>query len=299
MNTFDNLTKYKIFLSVAEKKSISKAAASLYISQPAVSITIKKLEENLNTTLFIRKSKGVELTEKGRLLYDSAKKALQMLSDTEKSLKSPFYAGRLRIATSNVLCKHFLMPYLKEYLSLYPDTELAITCTSSAEAFVMIEKCSIDLALVVKPPSPGKFMYHSLGMIEYIFVCTPAYREKWDCQNDEIFEYANIMLLDKDNVSRKHINAYYAKNNIIPLHILEVNEMDMLIEFAKMGIGISCVVKQFVGQELETGCLMEITLSNPVPPREIGFLYQDIQPFNDNILKFIHAKPAANGVSIS
>lgn len=288
MDTFDNLTKYKIFLSVAENKSISKAAASLYISQPAVSITIKKLEESLNTTLFIRRSKGVELTEKGKLLYDSAKKALQMLSDTEKSLKFPFYTGSLRIATSNVLCKHFLMPYLKEYLRSYPDTDLAITCTSSAEACIMIDKCSIDLALVVKPQSLGKLVYHSLGIIEYIFVCTPAYREKWNCKNDEIFEYANIMLLDKDNVSRKHINAYYAKNNIIPLHILEVNEMDMLIEFAKMGIGISCVVKQFVEQELETGCLMEIPLSNPVPSREIGFLYQDIEPFNENILKFIH-----------
>lgn len=109
-----------------------------------------------------------------------------------------------------------------------------------------------------------------------------------NCKNDEIFDCANIMLLDKDNVSHKHINAYYEKNNIIPLHILEVNEMDMLIEFAKMGIGISCVVKQFVEQELETGRLIEIGLSNPVPACEIGFLYNDIQPFNENILEFIH-----------
>lgn len=288
MDTFDNLARYKIFLSVAENKSISKAAASLFISQPAVSITIKKLEENLNTTLFIRKSKGVELTEKGRLLYDNVKKALLMLSDTEKNLRSPFYTGYLRIASSNVLCKHFLMPFLKEYVKSYPDTDLTTTCTSSAEALVMIEKCSIDLALVAKPPRLGNYVYHSLGRIEYIFVCTPAYREKWNCKNDEIFKYANIMLLDKDNISRKHINAYYAKNNILPLHILEVNEMDMLIEFAKIGIGVSCVVKQFIESELESGNLIEIPLSNPVPPREIGFLYQEIQPFNENILKFIH-----------
>lgn len=290
MDTFDNLTKYKIFLSVAENRSISKAAVQLYISQPAVSITIRKLEENLNTTLFIRKSKGVELTEKGRILYDTAKKALNMLSDTEKSLRFPFNTGYLRIASSNVLCKHFLMPYLKEFTSLYPNTNLAITCTSSVEAYPMIEECSIDLALVVKPENLGMSIYHSLGVIEYIFVCTPTYREKLNCKNDEIFEYANIMLLDKDNVSRKHINGYYARNNIFPLHILEVNEMDMLIEFAKMSIGISCVVKQFVEQELKTGSLIEITLSNPIPPREIGFLYNDIQPFNENILKFINIK---------
>lgn len=290
MDTFDNLTKYKIFLSVAENRSISKAAAQLYISQPAVSIAIRKLEQNLNTTLFIRKSKGVELTEKGSFLYDSVKKALNMLSDTEKSLRFPFNTGYLRIASSNVLCKHFLMPYLKKFSNLYPNTNLAITCTSSAEAYSMIEECSVDLALVVKPENSGISIYHSLGVIEYIFVCTPAYREKLNCKNDEIFDYANIMLLDKDNVSRKHINSYYAKNNIIPLHILEVNEMDMLIEFAKMSIGVSCVVKQFVRKELETGSLMDIKLSNPVPPREIGFLYHKIQPFNPNILKFINMK---------
>ncbi len=290
MDTLDNLTKYKIFLSAAENKSISKAAAQLYISQPAVSITIKKLEENLNTTLFIRKPKGVELTEKGRILYDSVKKALYMLSDTERSFRVPFNTGHLRIASSNVLCKYFLMPYLKKFSSLYPNTDLAITCTSSAKACLMIDECSIDLALVVKPENPGMKMYHSVGMIEYIFVCTPAYRKKLNCNDHEIFQYANIMLLDQDNVSRKHINVYYAKNNIIPIRILEVNDMDMLIEFAKMGIGISCVVKQFVEYELDTGILMEIPLADPVPSLQIGFLYQEIQPFNENILKFINVQ---------
>jgi len=288
MDTFDNLTKYKIFVCVAENKSISKAAVQLYISQPAVSITIRKLEENLNTTLFIRKSKGVELTEKGRLLYDSVKRALNLLLETEKNLRFPQNTGYLRIASSSVLCKRFLMPYLKTFSNLYPNTDLAITCTSSLEACVMIEECSIDLALAVKPENLGRLIYHSLGIIEYIFVCTPAYKEKLNCRNDEIFKYANIMLLDKDNVSRKHINNYYAKNNIIPIHILEVNEMDMLIEFAKMGIGVSCVVKQFIEKELKTGSLMEINVSNPIPPREIGFLYNEIKPFNENILKFIN-----------
>lgn len=291
MDTFDNLAKYKIFLSAAENKSISKAAAQLYISQPAVSITIKKLEENLHTTLFIRRPKGVELTEKGRVLYDSVKKALTMLWDAEKSLRSPFHTGYLRIASSNVLCKHFLMPYLKRFSGLYPDTDLTITCTSSVEAYAMLSACRIDLALVVRPEDPGISVYHPLGAIEYIFVCTAAYRERWACADDEIFGYANIMLLDKDNISRQHINVYYAKNGIIPWHILEVNEMDLLIEFAKMGIGVSCVVKQFVEHELESGTLVEIELSEPVPPCEIGFLYNDIQPFNENILKFIRVDP--------
>lgn len=290
VDTFENLSKYKIFLSVAENKSISKSANQLYISQPAISIAIKKLEENLNTTLFIRKSKGVELTEKGRILYTSVKKAFNMLSDTENNLRYPENTGQLRIASSNVLCKYFLIPYLKEFTSLYPNTDLSITCTSSSEAFSMLNECNIDLALVAKPENIGSAKYFSLGKIEYIFVCTPLYFNKLNCKNDEIFEQGNIMLLNKDNISRRHINAYYAKNNIYPLHILEANEMDVLIEFAKMGIGISCVVKQFVISELNNKTLIEIKLSNPILPREIGFLYNQIHPFNDNIIKFINIK---------
>ena len=288
MNTFDNLAKYKIFLSVAECKSISKAATQLYLSQPAVSIAIKKLEKSLNTTLFIRKPKGVTLTENGKILYDRAKQAFNLLSDTEQILKSSKNTGHLRIAASNVLCKYFLMPYLKAFTHKYPDTDVSITCTSSSNACSMIEKCNIDLALVAKPNNLGKSQYHSLGIIEYIFVCTPSYRNKFNCTNYEIFQYGNIMLLNKDNGSRTHINNYYAKNNIIPSHILEVNDMDMLIEFAKMGIGISCVVKQFVEYELNSSSLIEINLSKPIPPREIGFLYNHIHPFNNNILNFIH-----------
>lgn len=288
MDILDNLAKYKIFLSVAECKSISKAATQLYISQPAVSITIKKLEESLNTTLFIRKPKGVILTENGKTLYDSVKQAFNLLSDTEQILKSSKSTGHLRIAASNVLCKYFLMPYLKAFTHQYPNTDVSITCTSSSNACSMIEKCNIDLALVAKPNNLGKSQYHSLGIIEYIFVCTPSYRNKFDCSNVEIFQYGNIMLLNQDNGSRTHINNYCAKNHIIPSHILEVNDMDMLIEFAKMGIGISCVVKQFVEQEINSSSLIELKLTKAIPPREIGFLYNHIQPINSNILKFIN-----------
>lgn len=287
MENFDNISRYKIFLAAAECGSISRAAGQLYISQPAVSITIRKLEENLNTTLFIRKTKGVALTEAGRELYENVKRAFAILLDTEDRLKFHQNTGRLRIAASNVLCKHFLMPYLKEFTSLYPDTDLSITCTSSAVACAMLERCEIDLALAAKPQNLGTLMYHSLGMIEYIFVCTPAYRNKLDCDNDEIFEHGNIILLDKDNVSRRHLDHYYAQNRINPLHILEVNEMDLLIAFAKMGIGVSCVVKQFVAQELEAGSLIEVEMSEPISPREIGFLYQNLKPMNGNILKFV------------
>lgn len=154
----------------------------------------------------------------------------------------------------------------------------------------MVEQCSIDLALAAKPEKTGTAVWQPLGMIDYIFVCTPAYLKKLDCGSDNIFERGNIMLLDKDNVSRRHLNQYYAQNRINPLHILEVNEMDMLIEFAKMGIGVSGVVKQFVEQELKEGSLMEIELPAPIPSREIGFLYYQMNPMNENVVNFMESR---------
>ncbi|MCI8980368.1 MAG: LysR family transcriptional regulator [Clostridia bacterium] len=289
MNNYDNLSRYRIFLEVADCGSISKAAEHLYISQPAVSMTIKKLEENLSATLFIRKTRGVALTEEGKLLYDCARIALYALADAEEKLKQSKNTGRLRIAASNVLCKYILMPYLEKFTKKYPDTDVSITCTSSSNAHAMLEECSIDLALMAKPDNIGTMSYYSLGEIEDIFVCTPAYLKRLDCKMNDVFKYGNIMLLNKSNVSRMHVNNYYAENNINPAHILEVNEMDMLIEFAKIGIGISCVVKQFVKNELLSGSLIEIQLPKPISAREIGFLYnENIQPINENILKLIN-----------
>ena len=289
MNNYDNLSRYRIFLEVADYGSISKAAEHLYISQPAVSMTIKKLEENLSATLFIRKTRGVALTEEGKLLYDCARIALYALADAEEKLKQSKNTGRLRIAASNVLCKYILMPYLEKFTKKYPDTDVSITCTSSSNAHAMLEECSIDLALMAKPDNIGTMSYYSLGEIEDIFVCTPAYLKRLDCEMNDVFKYGNIMLLNKSNVSRMHVNNYYAENNINPAHILEVNEMDMLIEFAKIGIGISCVVKQFVKNELLSGSLIEIQLPKPISAREIGFLYnENIQPINENILKLIN-----------
>ncbi len=244
----------------------------------------------MHTTLFIRKPKGVALTENGRKLYENAGRAFHILLETEDWIRFHQGTGYLRIAASNVLCKHFLMPYLQEFTNTYPDTEISITCTSSAAACSMAEQCSIDLALAARPEKLGTLQYHSLGIIEYIFVCTPAYKDKLRCSDDEIFERGNIMLLDKDNVSRRNLNHYYEQNQINPLHILEVNEMDLLIAFAKMGIGVSCVVKQFVEEELEAGTLMEIELSEPISPREIGFLYNRVWPVNENVGRFINMK---------
>ncbi len=290
MDIYENLNRYRIFLCVAQSESISRAAQKLYISQPAVSSVIKKLEESLGTVLFLRKSRGVVLTDNGRLLYSKVLQAFEMLDDAESSLKNLHSSGRIKIAASNVLCKYMLMPYLQSFTEQYPSVDVTIKCTSSAEAIRLLEDGGTDIALAAKPANISGFSYHRLGVIEDIFVCTPNYLDKLACSGNDVFERGSIMLLNKDNVSREHIDNYYASNKINPSRILEVNDMDLLIAFAKMGIGISCVVKQFVREELKNASLVEVVLPSPIISREAGFLYNSgMEKDNDNILKLINA----------
>lgn len=286
MADLHNLNRYEVFLKTAENGSISKAAQELYISQPAVSAGIKKLEESLGCTLFLRKSKGVVLTENGEALYNKVRAAAQLIGDAENALKHKLGVSRIKIAASSVLCKHMLMPYLKRFTERYPTTDVSIICTSSAQSEILLREQKIDVALIAKPKNTASLNYHPLEKIEDVFVCTPSYLEKF--KGGDIFENGNIMLLNKENVSRMHVDSYLTENSIAPRRILEVNDMDLLIEFAKIGIGVSCVVKQFVEKELMRGDLVEVNLKTPIPPRETGFLYnKNAIPINKNIMKLI------------
>ncbi|MBQ7981887.1 MAG: LysR family transcriptional regulator substrate-binding protein, partial [Oscillospiraceae bacterium] len=132
----------------------------------------------------------------------------------------------------------------------------------------------IDIGLIVKPEIPSDIGFYSLGEIEDVFIATKSYIDNLHVREDaSIFEKANIMLLDGANYSRMHVDRYFKENNIIPEHILEVSGMDMLIEFAKTGIGVGCAIKRFVQQELNDGKLVEIPLSVPINKREVGFAY--------------------------
>ena len=112
--------------------------------------------------------------------------------------------------------------------------------------------------------------------IQDIFVSTRAYLENLylrEGSDTNIFETGNIMLLDENNMTRHHVDEYMAENAIFPHQILEVTTMDLLIEFAKIGLGVACVIRELVQKELDTGVLVEIPLQNSISRRTIGFAF--------------------------
>lgn len=271
-----NLSLYKVFYTVANTGNISKAAAELFISQPAISKSIRKLEQNLDVTLFSRNSRGVQLTEEGETLYGYVQKAFLSLQTGEAQLKkiNDLGIGHIHIGVSTTLCKYMLLPYLKEFIASHPHIRITIECQSTNHTLRLLKENKIDLGLIGKPEKLHRACFDSLGKIEDIFVSTRSYLDNLSLRTDskeDIFKSATLMLLDKENISRQYIDDYLSLCHIEANNLLEVSTMDLLIEFAKVGMGIACVIRQFVEKELKEGSLVEIPLESSIHKREIGF----------------------------
>lgn len=274
-----NFSYYYIFNAVARTGNISHASKELFISQPAISKAIKKLEDNLGTQLFIRNSRGVFLSEDGKILYEHTRHAFQEIEEGESFLKrrNELEIGQIRLGVSTTLCRFILLPYLKSFVKEYPHIKITIHCHPTLDTLVLMEKGQIDVSLIVNTSNTRNLTLHSIGRIKDAFVATEAYldhlKEREGSDRIDYFQTGNIMLMDKKNMTRQHVDQYLAQQGIIPKQILEVNSMDLLIEFAKIGLGIAGVTKNFVEKELETGKLKEIPVPVPIPSREVCFAY--------------------------
>lgn len=276
-----NLNQLKIFYTVASEGNISKAARRLFISQPAISMAVSKLEENLDVMLLKRSAKGVHLTYEGKILFEQLKTAFNAIDIGEQKIKNikNLGVGKIKIGASASLCKYILIPFLKEYIEENPHIKIVIECQSSAKSLELLENGKLDIALVVQPENNTKSEFLALGEFEDIFIANKTYidnlilREKKDLTTNDILKKGNLMLLDEENLSRVFVDKYLKENKIEAKGIIEVTNMDLLIDFAKIGMGISCVIKQFVNDDLKQGNITELMLETPMNKRTIGFVY--------------------------
>ena len=272
----ENLNLYYIFYTTALNGNISNAAKKLYISQPAVSKAISKLENNLEVSLFTRSSRGVKLTQEGQILFEQLKNAFHSIEKGEDDLKKSlqFGMGKLSIGVSTTLCKYVLLPTLPQFIKENPYIKLSISCQSTNNTLVALEREELDLGLVGEPEKVGACHFYPIREIQDIFVTTEQYMNQLSMQNDSpkiTLEDVTLLLLDKDNITRQYVEKYLLDAHITPSSILEVSTMDLLIEFAKAGLGVACVIADFVENELADGSLIPFPLKKEIPPRKIGF----------------------------
>ena len=292
-----NLNLYHIFYTVAKCGNISTAAGQLFISQPAISKSISKLEQNLDTTLFLRSSRGVTLTMEGELLFKQVDAAFSAIRQGEEQLRKAgeLGIGHLSIGVSTTLCRYVLLPYLQGFIHQYPHIKISISCQSSYQTIRALENGDIDIGLIGEPVRAGKLQFYPLKEIQDIFVTTRTYLENLKKRMDiahfgnheSVYSQATLILLDKDNLTRQYVDKHLNRNIVENDRLIEVSTMDLLIEFAKTDLGVACVISDFVKKELETGELIRLKSPINIPKRKIGFACHEDTSSNEAINSFL------------
>lgn len=273
IGVFMNLELYKTFYHIAKCKSITKAAEQMFITQPAVSRSVRQLEEELGCTLFVRTPKGVKLTLEGSILYQYVEKIFHDLSAAEKKINDVknLNSGEIRVGVSDTLCKHYLVRYLKLFNTLHPKIKIHVVCPTTPGIINLLKAGKIDFGIINLPYSDDSLRFQSIMEIQDCFVAGEKYRHlsvKMQPLN-EIIRHP-LLMLEKASNSRVFADQYFLKNGVEVVPDFELGNMDLLVNFAKYDMGIAWVTRNFFEDELADGRLYEIKPIERIPPRHVG-----------------------------
>ncbi|QKS46346.1 LysR family transcriptional regulator [Paenibacillus cellulosilyticus] len=268
---------YRAFYWTAKVGSLSGAAERLYITQPAVTHAIKQLESQLGSQLFFRTSKGVKLTSEGEMLFQHIGQAFNFIHAGERRLaeRHALTAGEMRIGAGDTLCKHYLLPRMRQFHEQYPGIQFQVTNRTSQETVKLLKEGAIDFGIVNLPLEDPRLHIQEGMLVQDCFVVAGTYH-KWQADERpstvrwEDLDRYELLLLERGSGTRAYLDKVAAKNGVALSPSMELGSLDLLSEFTRTGFGIACVVKNFVEGELAEGELVELTIDPPIPPRRIG-----------------------------
>lgn len=268
-----NLEYYKVFYYVAKEKSLTKAAEALNITQPAVSQSMKMLENSIQAKLFLRNARGIRLTPEGEILYEYIKGGYEQIAHGEQVIKKlmNLEAGELHIGASDMTLEFYLLPFLEKYHEKYPDIKVRITNAPTPETLRNMSDGTVDLCLVSSPfDSSEEFDVRPVREIEDIFVAGRRYTQLKNHMTDfkELLDYP-IISLEKNTSTRRYMDELLAQNGVILNPEFELATSNMIVQFALRNLGVGCVVRDFAKAEIESGRLFEIRFNKMIPKREI------------------------------
>lgn len=268
------LDYYRIFYETARFESFSTAARHLYISQSAISQCISQLEEDLDTKLFVRSRRGATLTKEGMLLFQKVESALWAIEQGETLLARLHHlqSGSLIIAAGDTITREYLLPYLEEFHKKYPGVRIEMANSYSHHMLEFVKEGKAELAFVNLPAEDDELCIEPCYKIHDIFVCGQNYKAKKAYTWEEMAQEP-LILLEENSSSRNYIDKNFLSKNISLNPQIEIAAHDLLIQFASIHLGVSCVVKEFSQKELEKGTVKEMKLTPPLPPRNIGYAY--------------------------
>ncbi|WP_116189755.1 LysR family transcriptional regulator [Paenibacillus taihuensis] len=272
-----NMEWYRSFYWTARTGSLSRAAEQLHITQPAISHTLKQLEQALGGPLFFRSAKGVSLTSEGEVLLQYVEQAFSLFESGEKRIAEMrnLESGEIKIGAGDTLCKHFLLPYLEQFHHQYPNIRIQVTNQTTPETLHLLREGKMDIGIVNMPAEDRKIDIKRSLPQQDCLVGGKTYTElvqKLQHQPlglEQLQAYPLIML-EPGGSTRQFLDRYAAAHGVQLQPELELGSLDLLVQFAVSGFGLAFVTRNYVEQELARGELVEIPLAPAIPERYIG-----------------------------
>ena len=266
------LELYRVFKEVAEVGNITAAAQALYISQSAVSQSIKQLERDLQTRLFARNSRGVTLTAEGQMLYEYVRSAMGLLETGEEKLSQTreLQMGQLTIGASDTLTSQLLLPYLDTFHKRHPAIHIQIVSGRSHKVLGLLRSGKVDIAFASTPADDAGLRIYPCFDTHAIFVAGAEY----PCDFRHVYTLEEIaafplILLERKASSRLYLERFFLQNGLKLNPEIELGARSLLVDLAAIGFGVAGVTEEFVRKELDSERLKKLKTSFEIPARSV------------------------------
>ena len=272
-----NFESYKVFYHVAKTLNFSEAAHKLFISQSAVSQSIKQLEDKLGIKLFFRHTKAVKLTAEGEMLFHHIGQAYNLIQAGEKRISElhSLSVGEVRIGASDTICKYYLLPYFRLFHEIYPKVKITVINRPSPICMELLNNGSVDVSVVNLPVEwdQAGFEVQGLKEIQDVFIAGSPFdglkNRKVSLRELEAYP---VLLLEKNSTTRNYFDELMVKHGVSILPEFELGSMDLLVELTKIGLGISFVTEDAATASIAQNELFKLEMIEAIPKRKIGVL---------------------------
>lgn len=270
-----NLNLYKTFYDVAKSESISEAAKKTFTSQPAISKSIKKLEETLNVKLFYRNLDGIKLTSEGEKLLFYVEEAFNNLLVGERNIteNEKLQSGKLTIGVPSQIGTFFVFDSISKFHKIYPNIEITIISSSTKSLLKKLKLHEIDFIIDSSPINDVQedVIIRTLKKVDNCFIVSKKYEDKIkNIKSLKDIENYPLILPVPNTSNRSNLDLLFKKNGIKPTNVMNIHTSEMILGAVKKDLGIGYIIEDLIIDDPE---VCKINIKEKLPKIEINLVY--------------------------
>lgn len=285
-----NYELYKVFYHVATTLSFSEASKQLFISQSAVSQSIKVLEKKLGISLFIRSTKRVQLTPEGETLLRHVEPAVNLIGRGEAQIleAGPMGGGQLRIGASDTICRYFLVPYLNRFHKTWPNVHIKVTNQTSIQCVDLLESGQVDLIVTNFPNARLSSQLNILPIHSFLDVFIASHEYYPELSEGSIplrrlLDYP-ILMLDRKSTTSEFLHNLFQQYQLDLVPEIELGSNDLLLDLANIGLGIAFVPDYCIANQ---NTLFQVNIQQQLPTRQLVIAHNAHLPVSQASREFM------------